>query len=73
MAGRAEPLYWAASEAEADMNLRANARKAAGILPHVSIARRSVVQSKAHLDRITQAGLRLAEVASATQAGLPDQ
>ncbi len=39
--GRAEPLYWAASEAEAGMNLRVNAPREAVILPHVSIASHS--------------------------------
>jgi hypothetical protein len=32
-----EPSYWAASEAEADMNLHANAQKGAEILLHDSI------------------------------------
>ena len=53
--GRAEPLYWAASEVEAGMNLRANARKAAEILPHALIARRLVVLSKVHILLIREA------------------
>ncbi len=43
MAGRAEPSYWAASEAEDDMNLHESTRKAAEILPHVWTVARSAM------------------------------
>ena len=58
MGERVEPSYWAASGAEADMNLHVNAQKVAGILPHgwivVHLVMQADLRKKQSLDMVNE-------------------